>query len=57
MILLRNNLNAFTETLCAPERLVIIRLGNSLIANIYVPCVGTPDRSIIIDDIFDNIVF
>jgi len=26
---LRNNLNEFTETLCASERLVIIRLGNA----------------------------
>ena len=57
MILLRNNLNEFTETLCATERLVIIRLGNALIANIYLPCVGTSDRDIIIYDTFENIAF
>jgi len=57
MILLRNNLNEFTETLCASERLVIIGLGNASFVNIYLPCVGTSDRNIIIDDIFDNIAF
>jgi len=48
MILLRSNFNEVIETLCASERLVIIRLGNALIANLYIPCVSTSDRNILI---------
>ena len=57
MILIKNNLCSVTEILCASDRLVIVRIANMLIVNIYLPCVGTIDRISTCDEIFSNILF
>ena len=39
---------------CA-DRYVVVRVGNLLIINIYLPCVGTADRSDIVDDVLQDV--
>jgi Reverse transcriptase (RNA-dependent DNA polymerase) len=47
MILAKHSLTHFTTILCASERLVVIKIGNVLICNVYFPCVGTSNRDAI----------
>jgi len=44
-----------TELVCATDRYVVVIVGNLLIINVYMPCVGSLNRSLIYDDIFDNL--
>jgi exonuclease III len=55
MILLKHDLLHLTQTLCANERLVVIRLSNLLLCNVYFPCAGTADRELIIESLCDQI--
>ena len=53
MILLKHDLS--TQTLCANERLVVVKLCNLLLGSVYFPCAGTADRELIIENICDQI--
>jgi len=44
MTLVSKRLHNFTKIVCATDRYVIVIVGNSLIINVYFPCVGTADR-------------
>jgi len=55
VMLINNNLQKITRTLYSAERCVIVKVFNYLIVNVYLPCVGTVDRSLIIDDVLNNI--
>jgi len=54
--LINNRLRSITETICCDERYSIVRVANYLIVNVYLPCVGTSDRLLICDDVFENIL-
>ena len=38
---------------CSVDRYVILSVGNALIVNLYLPCVGSADRMDIIEKICD----
>ena len=45
-----------TRVVCAEERYVIVTVGNMLLINVYLPCVGTVDRQFIYDAEFCNLI-
>ena len=49
--LMKNNLRKLIETVYCSERYVIVRVGNYLLVNVYLPCVGTANRLPICEDI------
>ena len=51
-ILVNKRLQQCTEIVCCSDRYVAVIVGNVLIFNIYLPCVGTPDRQSIVDQLF-----
>ena len=54
MILIKNNLRTLTETVYMEERFVVVRVANYLFFNVYLPCVGTKDRLLICQALFDE---
>jgi hypothetical protein len=48
MILAMHLLMHFMNACCANERLVVLRIGNTFISNVFFPCVGTSDREAIL---------
>jgi len=54
-ILLKTELLSVSECIHAAERFVIVRVGNVIFVNIYLPCTGTVDRELISDEIFAEI--
>jgi len=54
-ILINNNIRHLCLSIFCSERYVIIKVANYLIANVYLPCVGTSDRLLICEDILKNI--
>jgi exonuclease III len=55
MMLIKNSLYQVTECVYLAERCVIIRIANILCINVYFPCVGTPDRLLILQDLIADI--
>lgn len=55
MILVKNCLRNNTQTIYSAERCVILKIFDYVIINVYLPCVGTPDRLLILDDVFSDI--
>lgn len=53
--LIHNSLCSLVETIHASERYVIIKVKDILLVNVYLACVGTPDRHNINCVIFDEI--
>jgi exonuclease III len=53
--MISNNLRYATETVFSSERCVIVKIHNVLIVNLYLPCVGTPDRFLICQDTLENL--
>ena len=51
-ILLNKRLQQCTEILRCSDRYLAVIVGNVLIFNIYLLCVGTPDRQSIVDQFF-----
>jgi len=49
--LISNALRKITKTIHCTDRYVVTRVANYLFVNVYLPCVGTPDRTLICDDI------
>jgi exonuclease III len=54
-ILVKTELRADTECIVCADRYVIVRIGNLLIVNVYLPCVGTVDRMNILNDVLQEI--
>jgi len=54
-ILIKNKLCVVTKCIFCTDRYVVVRVGNWLICNIYLPCVGTADRIDIVQDILQDI--
>ncbi len=55
MILVKNELLAVSECIHTAERFVIVRVGNILFVNVYLPCIGTANRDLISNEIFAEI--
>ena len=54
-ILIRNELRVVTKCIFCTDRYVVVRVGNLLICNVYLPCVGTADRLDIVEDILQDL--
>ena len=57
MILVNKKYTRCTQILCAAERYAVVLVGDLLIINVYFPCVGTPDRNDICENIISNVLF
>lgn len=55
MTLIKNDLRDLCQTIHSEERLVIVKLANYLLCNVYLPCVGTCDRLLICEDLFESL--
>jgi len=44
MVLVRNELHEVTKCVFCSERYVVVKVGNLLIVNVYLPCTGTSAR-------------
>ena len=55
MCLIKNNLRAVSRTVYCSERYVIIKVNDCIVANVYLPCVGTVDRDEICGEILAEI--
>ena len=56
MTLVSNKLQNCTEVISATNRYVIVVIGDLLIINVYIPCVGTNDRLNICDEVINNLL-
>ena len=55
MTLIKRSLRTVTETIFSSDRFLIIKVGDCLVINVYLPCVGTSNRQLICEDIFADI--
>ena len=55
IFMINNRLRHLTRTIQCCERFAVVKLGNIVVANIYLPCSGTPDRLLICHEIFSEI--
>ena len=55
MILIKKDLRTVTETVHSEERFAIVKLGNCLFINVYLPCVGTCDRFLACEALFEDL--
>jgi len=53
--LVKKGLCVITKTIHCTDRYVIIKIGNCILVNVYLPCVGSVDRDLICNDIFSEI--
>ena len=53
--LISNKLRHLTESVHCDDRYAIIKIADYLITNVYMPCVGTPERVDICDSVLDEI--
>ena len=53
-ILIKNELRSVTECMFCTDRFVVVRVGNVIIINVYLPCSGTSDRLSIIDGVLQE---
>ena len=53
--LINNALRKKTKTIHCTDRYVVTRVANYLFVNVYLPCIGTPDRILICDEILGEI--
>jgi len=55
MTLVSRRLQTCSKIVCAEDRYVIVIVGNMLVINVYMPCVGTINRSFIYEEIINNL--
>ena len=55
MILIKNELRTITKCVVCADRFVIIKVGNLVIVNVYLPCSGTTNRLGILEDVLQEI--
>ncbi len=56
MTLVRNELRSVTECVHCVDRYVIVRVGNLLLVNVYLPCSGTDNRLLIVEELLSDIL-
>ena len=55
MLLLKNELMHVSECIHTSERFIVVKIGDLLLFNVYLPCVGTDDRSLICSNVLIEI--
>ena len=53
--MIKNDLRSLTQTIHSEERFIVVKVANYLLINGYLPCVGTRDRMLICEELFDNL--
>jgi len=53
--LIRNDLMPVCECINASERFVVVKSGDLVCINVYLPCCGTPDRDLLCEEILNEI--
>jgi len=56
LTVINNDIRHITETIYCSERCNIVRVGEVIVVNVYLPCVGTTNREIICQDLLADIV-
>ena len=56
MTLVSNHLQSCTEVVTATDRYVIVAVGDLVVINVYLPCVGTIDRLGICDELINSLL-
>ena len=51
----KNDLRSQLKTVHSDDRFVVVKLANYILINVYLPCVGTKDRLLICENIFENL--
>ena len=57
MTLIKNELMPVCECISASERFVVVRVGDLLCINVYLPCVGTTDRETVYTEVLDDLLY
>ena len=55
MVLVSKKLQSHTELICAADRCAIFIIGDLLIVNVYLKCIGTTNRLLICEEIFADL--
>ena len=55
IILVKSNLRVITKTIFCSDRYAVIQVGDSLIINVYLPCVGSYNRQFVCDEVLAEI--
>ena len=55
MCLIKNDLRNQIQPIHSDERFVVLRVANILLFNVYLPCVGTPNRLLTCQHIFEEL--
>ena len=55
IILIKSTLRKITKTIHCCDRYIIVKVGDCIFVNIYLPCSGTPDRQSVCDDVLNEI--
>ena len=56
MIMVKNELRKFTQTVVSEERYVIIKVCDYLIVDLYLPCASTIDRQLIVENTLADVI-
>ena len=51
LIMIKDSLRKITKTVHCSDRYVIVKVGDCLFVNVYLPCVGSTDRRLICDNV------
>jgi len=54
MIMISNRLKKITTNIACSERYGVIKIGDCVIVNVYLPCCGTEDRLLIIENVLTD---
>ena len=55
MTLIKKEFRNLMQTIHCEERFTVVKLANYLIINVYLPCVGTKDRLLLCEELFENL--
>ena len=55
MTLIKKDFCNLMQTIHCEERFTVVKLANYLIINVYLPCVGTKDRLLLCEELFENL--
>ena len=54
-IMITDKLRSHVQTVHAAERYVVIKICNYIFVNLYLPCTGTPDRHLIVEEVLGEV--
>jgi len=52
-----NELLSVSECVNVSERFLVVKVGDLIFINIYLPCRGTPDRDLLCKEVRDNVLY